>query len=208
MKKLKLRKYVMPSVVIAISCVSVLAAALLIPTSENVLSKLNYVSNTIISQEKAVINTTQKVIYPYTDQSVQVGKSYYDYKSTAEEQENSLHYYENTYIQNSGIDFVYEEKFNVVSILEGTVTNVKEDSVLGNIVEVTHSNDYISVYQSLSEIKVSKGDVISQGQVIGVSGTNEIDKDLGNHLHFEMYIGGYNVNPTNYLDKEINKKNN
>lgn len=208
MKKLKLRKYVMPSVVIAISCVSVLAAALLIPTSENVLSKLNYVSNTIISQEKAVINTTQKVIYPYTDQSVQVGKSYYDYKSTAEEQENSLHYYENTYIQNSGIDFVYEEKFNVVSILEGTVTNVKEDSVLGNIVEVTHSNDYISVYQSLSEIKVSKGDVISQGQVIGVSGTNEIDKDLGNHLHFEMYIGGYNVNPINYLDKEINKKNN
>lgn len=208
MKKLKLRKYVMPSVVIAISCVSVLAAALLIPTSENVLSKLNYVSNTIISQEKAVINTTQKVIYPYTDQSVQVGKSYYDYKSTAEEQENSLHYYENTYIQNSGIDFVYEEKFNVVSILEGTVTNVKEDSVLGNVVEVTHSNDYISVYQSLSEIKVSKGDVISQGQVIGVSGTNEIDKDLGNHLHFEMYIGGYNVNPINYLDKEINKKNN
>ena len=116
-------------------------------------------------------------------------------------------YQGNTYIQNSGIDFVYENEFNVISVLDGTVTNVKEDAILGKIVEITHDNDYISIYQSLGEVKVTKGDSVSQGQVIGISGTNEMDKDIGNHLHFEMYISGYNVNPINYLDKEVSKKN-
>ena len=207
MKRLKLKKYVVVSSIIAVNIVLILSAVILNPNKEKELRKLNYVSNTIISQEQAVINTTHKVIYPYTDQSVKIGKSYYDYKSTAEEQENSLHYHENTYIQNSGIDFVYDNKFNVVSVLDGTVTNVKEDAILGKIVEITHDNDYISIYQSLGEVKVTKGDSVSQGQVIGISGTNAMDKDIGNHLHFEMYISGYNVNPINYLDKEVSKKN-
>ncbi len=207
MKRLKLKKYVVVSSIIAVNIVLILSAVILNPNKEKELRKLNYVSNTIISQDQAVINTTHKVIYPYTDQSVKIGKSYYDYKSTAEEQENSLHYHENTYIQNSGIDFVYENEFNVISVLDGTVTNVKEDAVLGKIVEITHDNDYISIYQSLGEVKVTKGDSVSQGQVIGISGTNEMDKDIGNHLHFEMYISGYNVNPINYLDKEVSKKN-
>ena len=207
MKRLKLKKYVVVSSIIAVNIVLILSAVILNPNKEKELRKLNYVSNTIISQEQAVINTTHKVIYPYTDQSVKIGKSYYDYKSTAEEQENSLHYHENTYIQNSGVDFVYDNKFNVVSVLDGTVTNVKEDAILGKIVEITHDNDYISIYQSLGEVKVTKGDSVSQGQVIGISGTNEMDKDIGNHLHFEMYISGYNVNPINYLDKEVSKKN-
>jgi stage II sporulation protein Q len=207
MKRLKLKKYVVVSSIIAVNIVLILSAVILNPNKEKELRKLNYVSNTIISQDQAVINTTHKVIYPYTDQSVKIGKSYYDYKSTAEEQENSLHYHENTYIQNSGVDFVYDNKFNVVSVLDGTVTNVKEDAILGKIVEITHDNDYISIYQSLGEVKVTKGDSVSQGQVIGISGTNEMDKDIGNHLHFEMYISGYNVNPINYLDKEVSKKN-
>lgn len=207
MKRLKLKKYVVVSSIIAVNIILILSAVILNPNKEKELRKLNYVSNTIISQEQAVINTTHKVIYPYTDQSVKIGKSYYDYKSTAEEQENSLHYHENTYIQNSGIDFVYEKEFNVISVLDGTVTNVKEDAILGKIVEITHDNDYISIYQSLGEVKVTKGDSVSQGQVIGISGTNAMDKDIGNHLHFEMYISGYNVNPINYLDKEVSKKN-
>ena len=207
MKRVKLKKYVVVSSIIAVNIILILSAVILNPNKEKELRKLNYVSNTIISQDQAVINTTHKVIYPYTDQSVKIGKSYYDYKSTAEEQENSLHYHENTYIQNSGIDFVYENEFNVISVLDGTVTNVKEDAILGKIVEINHDNDYISIYQSLGEVKVTKGDSVSQGQVIGISGTNAMDKDIGNHLHFEMYISGYNVNPINYLDKEVSKKN-
>lgn len=106
-------------------------------------------------------------------------------------------------MQNSGIDFVYENKFDVISVLDGTVTNVKEDEVLGKIVEVNHGNDFVSIYQSLSEVKVKKGDTVTQGQILGISGTNELDKELGNHLHFEFYAGGQIVNPSLYLDKEL-----
>lgn len=208
MRKLRLKKYVLPTTLMTLGLVAILTALVVTKSNNNLkpTENINYVSSTIISRDIAVINTTTKVIYPYTDQSVKVGKSYYDYKATAEEQEKSIIYHEETYIQNSGVDFVYDQQFNVVSILEGTVTNVKEDEILGKIVEISHNNDYVSVYQSLSEVNVKKGDVVSQGQVIGKSGTNTLDKDLGNHLHFELYIGGQVVNPTLYLDKEFNPK--
>ena len=93
-----------------------------------------------------------------------------------------------------------------MTVLNGTVTKVTEDDLLGKTVEVKHDNDYITVYQSLSEVSVKKGDVVTQGQIIGKSGTNEIDKDLGNHLHFEMYLNGAIVNPADYIDKDINSK--
>ena len=153
-----------------------------------------------------VINETTRIIKPFTSETVQIGKYYYDYKGEAEGQEKSLTRHDNTYIQNSGLDYTAGEVFDVVTVLNGTVTKVTEDDLLGKTVEVKHDNDYITVYQSLSEVSVKKGDVVTQGQIIGKSGTNEIDKDLGNHLHFEMYLNGAIVNPADYIDKDINSK--
>jgi len=55
---------------------------------------------------------------------------------------------------------------------------------------------------------VKKGDVVTQGQILGKSGTNELDKDLGNHLHFEVYDNGQSINPNRYLNKEVEEKKN
>lgn len=205
MKKLKLKRFVLPTFIAVIGLVAVVVAMSMRKQEfkspgDNT---LNYVSSTILSQDMPVINTSKKVIYPYTDPSVAIGKSYYDYQGTAEEQEKSIIFHENTYMQNSGIDFVYENSFDVIAVLDGTVTNVREDELLGKIVEVNHNNDYVSIYQSLSNIKVKKGDTVSQGQVLGTSGTNKLDKELGNHLHFEFYASGQIVNPSLYLDKEL-----
>ena len=210
MRKRKLKGFVIPTALTSLGIVAIFVALVMTKTGTTLKDKntLNYVSNTILSQDIAVINTTPKVIYPYTDPSVTIGKSYYNYKGTAEEQEKSIIYHENTYIQNSGVDFINEKPFEVVSVLDGTVTNVKEDEVLGKIVEINHNNEYVSIYQSLSEVKVKKGDTVSQGQVLGVSGTNELDKKLGNHLHFEFYAEGQIVDPTLYLDKELSSKSN
>ena len=208
MRKRKLKKFVLPSL-FTMALVAVVFATSIInsglkenPESDN----LTYVSSTILGNEIAVINTTTKVINPYTDQSVKVGKKYYDYKGEAKEQENSIIYHEDTYMQNSGVDFVAENTFDVVSVLEGTVTDVKEDETLGKIIEIKHDNDYVSIYQSLSEVLVKKGDTVTQGQVIGKSGTNELDKEMGNHLHFEFYTNGQVVDPSLYLDKELKKE--
>lgn len=205
MRKRKLKKFVLPTIIMTFSFVFVLTAVLLGKDNNKSLKEENftYVSNTIISKDMAVINTTKKIINPYTDQSVTVGKSYYNYKAEAEEQEKSIIYHENTYIQNSGVDFIYNKTFDVVAVLDGEVTNVKEDEILGKVIEINHNNEYITAYQSLSEVNVKKGDIISQGQVIGKSGENVLDKELGNHLHFEMYIGGQSVDPLQYLNKDV-----
>lgn len=210
MKRRKLKAFVIPTTLVTLGLIAIFTAVVM-TNSETELKDdqtLNYVSNTILSQDIAVINTTTKVINPYTNQSVTIGKNYYDYKGSSEDQEKSIIYHENTYIQNSGIDFVNKEPFEVVSVLDGTVTKVKEDELLGKIVEINHNNEYMSIYQSLNEVKVKKGDKVSQGQVIGTSGTNELDKELGNHLHFEFYADGQIVNPTLYLDKELSDKKN
>jgi len=166
----------------------------------------DYVSQTIFEDDIPVVNTKPSIIRPYTDTEVKIVKDFYDFQADEEKQQNSIIYYESTYLQNSGIAYGgKEEAFDVVSILDGTVVSVKEDNTLGKIVEVRHSNDIVSVYQSLSEITVKENDEIKQGTIIGKSGSSNISKELNNHLHFELIIKGQIVNPENYYDKKVDE---
>ena len=67
------------------------------------------------------------IINPYLDQGVTIGKEYYDYKGESSHQEKSIVYYDGTYMQNSGIAYKHNEKFEVVSILDGTVIEITEN---------------------------------------------------------------------------------
>ncbi len=165
---------------------------------------INYVTETVVDEEQPVVKQEIKILKPFNSDKVNIGKYYYDYKGVEDTQEKSLTYHDNTYIQNSGIDYTSEETFDVISVLDGTVSDVKKDDLLGNCVEIKHNNNYTTMYQSLSEVNVNKGDTVVAGQLIGKSGNNTIDKEVGNHLHFEMYINGEVVNPLDYVDKEIN----
>ena len=171
------------------------------PTEEDI----EYVNSSIIDdkEDREVIKEDVKMVKPYTNEEVQTLKYFYDYQAEAATQEKSILYHENTYIQNSGMDFGLTDTFDVVSVLDGTVVDVREDELLGTVVEIKHDNDFISSYQSLSEVSVKKNDTIKQGQVIGKSGTNTIDQDLGNHLHFELYKSGEVVDPSKYFDQVI-----
>jgi len=189
----------------ALLILPLLMVATLVKTNLNdvIVEEPDYVPQEVNNHYLPVVNTVIKAINPYTDAGVSIKKTYYDYKATEESQINSILLHENTYMQNTGIDYVSENVFDVVAILEGTVVNVKEDELLGKMVEIKHNNGDISIYQSLGDIKVKKGDIITQGQIIGTSGTNELEKDLGNHLHFEIYKNGQSINPENYLNKEV-----
>lgn len=198
-RKVKLKK--LPLIVAILVLIPVLTV--IIFSKESMKKTNDLVTTDTISDTVPVINETRKMINPYTDTSVTISKSYYDYKGEATEQEKSITVYENTYIQNTGIDYVSTNTFDVISVLDGTVVTVKEDELLGKVIEVKHDNGLITSYQSLSEITVQKNDKIKQGQVIGKSGTNELDKEIGNHLHFEIYENGSIVNPLNYLNKEV-----
>ena len=145
------------------------------------------------------------MIRPYKDEDVKILKNFYDYQSTEEEQEKSLIYYENTYLPSSGISYGKDEEFDIIAVLDGKVTSVKEDETLGNVVVIEHDNGIKATYESIKDITVKEGDIVSQGKIIGKSSTSNISKELNNHLYFELSIKDTTVNPEKYFDKSINE---
>ncbi len=143
-----------------------------------------------------------KVIKPFTDNNVKIVKNFYDIKDPADEQMQSLIYYQDTYMQSNGIAYASGDKFNVIAVLGGEVIDVTEDELLGNSITIDHG-EIKTIYQSLSEIDVQEGDIVNQGDIIGITGTSNINSVLGNHLYFEMLVDVLNVNPEEYYDKVI-----
>ena len=171
-------------------------------------SDIEYVDGEITESENKdipVVSTSVKIVKPYLDDTVKLVRSFYDYEGDSADQEKAIIFYEDTYMQNSGADYANENVFDVISILDGTVISVEDNDILGTTVEVRHSNELISVYQSLSDVSVKENDQIIQGQIIAKSGTSNINKDLGNHLHFELYYKGKIVNPEEYFNKSVDE---
>lgn len=168
-------------------------------------NEYSYVSKTIFDDVIPVVSTEEKITKPYNADDVKVLKTYYDYKGEETSQQKSLIYYENTYMQSSGVSYGKDDIFDVISILPGTVEEVKEDEILGKVVKIKHNDNVTSLYQCLSETTINKGDTVIQGQVIGQSGSCNLEKDIKNHVYFELIINNETVNPENYYGKTLNE---
>lgn len=95
--------------------------------------------------------------------------------------------------------------FHIVSVLSGEVSSVKDDLLLGGVVELTHDNNIKSYYAGLTAISVKETDSVTQGDVLGKTGTSDFRKTLGNHVHFEPRVDKVAINPNTYLDQSIVK---
>ena len=168
---------------------------------------INYVSYEVLTdnvmpvskQDDEKKDTPSKIVRPYTEQSVKIGKNYYDYKGEETTQQNSIVYYENTYMQNTGVDYTSNNTFSINSIADGKVISVTQDDIVGTTIKIEHSDNIVSVYQSVKDTKVKEKDEVAKGQVIATSGTNNIGSELGNHLHFEVYKDNILVNPETFF---------
>lgn len=98
-----------------------------------------------------------------------------------------------------GIDISAPEGSNVYASGTGVVTMAQGgwNYGYGNVVQIDHGNGYVTVYAHLSSILVSQCQTVGQGAVIGLSGNT--GNSFGAHLHFEVRIGGANVNPYSIL---------
>ncbi len=197
-------------VIYAVYALLALILALLITLTKNKLTQKNptependYVNKTVFDNDIPVVSTQEAIIRPYIDNTVKIVTNYYNQTDDEETQKNSLILYENTYLPSTGIDYQTDYDFDVVSILDGVVITVKEDQTLGKLIEIKHKDNIISTYQSLSETLVKEGDEVKQGTIIGKSGTSNLEKQLGSHLHFELTIDSHTVDPEEYYDKEL-----
>jgi murein DD-endopeptidase MepM/ murein hydrolase activator NlpD len=62
---------------------------------------------------------------------------------------------------------------------------------------IDHNNGYRTLYGHMSRRDVEQGDVVSQGQQIGVMGST--GRSTGMHLHFEVRQGNVLLNPQTFL---------
>jgi murein DD-endopeptidase MepM/ murein hydrolase activator NlpD len=94
-----------------------------------------------------------------------------------------------------GIDIQANEGEPVYSAGAGIVTMAQGgwNYGYGNVVQIDHGNGYVTVYAHLSAINVGVCTPVGQGAVIGAAGNT--GNSFGAHLHFEVRIGGSNVNP-------------
>lgn len=203
MTQRKVKKQVLYALYIFAAVLLVSILALTEIRLNNTPEENDYVNKTIFENNIPVVAETEIISRPYIDNSIKIVTNYYNSKDDEETQKNSLIFYENTYLPSTGIDYQSDYDFDVVSILDGIVITVKEDQILGKIVEIKHNDNIISSYQSLGEVLVKEGDEVKQGSLIGKSGTSNIQKNLGSHLHFELTIDSRNVDPEEYYDKEL-----
>jgi murein DD-endopeptidase MepM/ murein hydrolase activator NlpD len=94
-----------------------------------------------------------------------------------------------------GIDISAPEGSNVYAAGTGVVTMAAGgwNYGYGNVVQIDHGNGYVTVYAHLSSILVSQCQTVGQGSVIALSGNT--GNSFGAHLHFEIRVGGSNINP-------------
>ena len=86
---------------------------------------------------------------------------------------------------------------NVIAAKAGTVIISQYGSSYGNYVVVSHGTGNTTLYAHLSKRSVKVGDVVKQGDVLGVTGST--GNSTGPHLHFEITEGGSRVDPLKYL---------
>jgi stage II sporulation protein Q len=149
-----------------------------------------------------VVASAESLVWPVANPGeVEVVKPYYDENGTEENHVAAMVQYNDTFVPNVGIDIAREDNktFDVKAALSGEVTRVEDVAVLGKVVEITHPGNLKTVYQSLGETKVKQGDQVKQGDTLATAGRSEIEKNLGNHVHFEVYEDGEVVNPSDLL---------
>ena len=167
---------------------------------------MEYVNSEIVTDNEyiPVVIQIPTILRPYLNGDVKINKTFYNYEDSPENQEKSLIFYEDMYMQNSGTDYTYTESFDVISSIDGTVIETNENELLGKTIKIRHNNDIISTYGCLSEITVTQDEFVLRGQVIGKSGSCGIySKDF--NLHFELSSQGRNIDPEKSYDKTIDE---
>ena len=93
----------------------------------------------------------------------------------------------------SGVDFRAKTGTPIIAANDGKVVLAKHRFLAGNSVIIDHGEGIYSCYFHLSKFKVKKGDIVKQGDVIGLAGST--GRVTGPHLHFGLRVWGVLSDP-------------
>ena len=204
----KYSKIIVPSIYVGVIAVMIVSSILVVSGVKNFLNEknnYNYTLDKVFVKDTVPVSKTQtnSIVKPYTNDKVKVRKYFYDFESDSKKQVNSLIYYENTYMQNNGVDYTYDEDFEVVSILDGEVISIEDNAIYGKIVTIKHNDNLKSVYSNVKDVIVNVGYKINQGEIFGTTASYKPDTSVKSLLHFEVYYKDNAIDPENLYTMSV-----
>jgi len=99
----------------------------------------------------------------------------------------------------AGVDFAGRQGSDVIAVASGVVTWSSERSGYGNMVEINHSDGFVTRYAH-NEVNVAKlGAIVKKGELIANMGSS--GRSTGPHVHFEVFKNGRTVDPASYIKR-------
>lgn len=107
-----------------------------------------------------------------------------------------------------GVDLSASSGTPIKSPLDGQVIDAEiRSNDCGGTIFIQHADGYKTRYCHCKQIDVTKGQSVSKGDVVGLTGGAAGDvgrgRSTGAHLHFEVYKDGKTVNPMEHLGSEV-----
>lgn len=98
-----------------------------------------------------------------------------------------------------GVDILAPHDTPVKAIWDGHVITADWTLETGYTIGIQHSNDMVSFYKHNASLLKRSGAFVRAGEAIAIIG-NTGKMTSGPHLHFELWLSGKPVDPTNYID--------
>ena len=102
---------------------------------------------------------------------------------------NKMHY---------GIDLSLAGGSPIRATGPGRVIQAEWSGGYGNVVKIQHPDGTITIYAHCKGFNCRRGDTVNTGQQIAT--VNSTGLSTGNHLHFEVQVGGSKKNPRDYFN--------
>ncbi len=97
-----------------------------------------------------------------------------------------------------GYDLAVTQHVGVQASNDGKIVYAAPLGIYGNCVVVDHGYGLQTIYGHLSRIDVKEGDMVKQGQAMGLSGMTGMAG--GDHIHFAMQLDGVQIDPKEWWD--------
>jgi murein DD-endopeptidase MepM/ murein hydrolase activator NlpD len=98
-----------------------------------------------------------------------------------------------------GIDIAASPKESVLATMKGTIIFTGFDPNAGYVIQIQHSNGFVSVYKHNASLLKKQGEEVNGGEAIALVG-NTGNLSTGDHLHFELWYKGKPVDPCEYIN--------
>ena len=108
--------------------------------------------------------------------------------------------FENKIAMHKGVDYAAVEGSDIIATGAGVVTWAGSRYGYGNLVEVNHGNGLVTRYGHAKTVLVQTGDIVEKGSVVALVGST--GRSTGPHTHYEVLVGGKQVNPEKYIYRD------